>query len=81
MNISVLCYRAIIDWVEADPQRVQKSPRLDHFDVADMANTRFDQLQLRLGYPYSFCHYGNCEHILVFNDLRYALSAVKCLYH
>ena len=62
--------RKILDWCRELPDRIETSPRLDHFTTADMASTTFDTLSLRLGYPYLFCHHGNCEHIIVFNDLR-----------
>ena len=35
-----------------------------------MQQTCFKDLDIRLGYPYLFCHQGNCEHIIVFNDMR-----------
>ena len=50
--------------------REELSPRLDHFQTADMGSTRFDELSLRLGYPYLFLHHGNCEHLLIARDLR-----------
>lgn len=49
---------------------VDKSPRLDRYQIADMTSTRVDQLSLRLGYPYLYCHHDNCQHLIVFNDLR-----------
>lgn len=61
--------RNIIDWTNTG-NRLERSPRLDHFQTADMATTRFDELSLRLGYPYLYCHHGNCEHLLIFQDLR-----------
>ncbi|XP_054723027.1 snRNA-activating protein complex subunit 3-like isoform X1 [Uloborus diversus] len=35
-----------------------------------MENTKFKDLKLRLGYPYLYNHQGNCEHLLVFSDMR-----------
>ena len=77
------CYRVIIEWVESNPERLAKSPRLDHFTQADMNTTRFEQLSLRLGYPYLYCHHGNCEHGIVFTDLRLVRQQLKkpiCLF-
>ncbi|CAL4097232.1 unnamed protein product, partial [Meganyctiphanes norvegica] len=37
---------------------------------ADMTRTCFSDLELRLGYPYIFMHQGNCEHIIIFTDVR-----------
>ena len=35
-----------------------------------MQDTRFEQLRVRLGFPYVFVHSGQCEHTLVCADLR-----------
>ena len=49
---------------------IDTSPRLDHFRPADMASTKFEDIVLRLGYPYLYCHHGNCEHLVIFSDIR-----------
>lgn len=61
--------RVVIEWMQ-EGGREELSPRLDHFLTADMATTTFDQLSLRLGYPYLYLHHGNCEHLLIARDLR-----------
>ncbi|XP_071846004.1 snRNA-activating protein complex subunit 3-like isoform X1 [Apostichopus japonicus] len=38
--------------------------------VKTMAEVTFNDLQIRLGYPYLYCHQGNCEHLVVFSDIR-----------
>ncbi|KAK7078715.1 small nuclear RNA activating complex, polypeptide 3 [Halocaridina rubra] len=38
--------------------------------AAKMHETKFIDLELRLGYPYVYMHQGNCEHIIVFTDVR-----------
>ncbi|CAI8000210.1 snRNA-activating protein complex subunit 3 [Geodia barretti] len=58
----------IIEWSQQTD--LDESPRLDRFHKADMATTRLDQLSLRLGYPYLFCHHNTCQHIVIFTDLR-----------
>lgn len=35
-----------------------------------MQDTTLKDLALRFGYPYLFCHQGNCEHIVVLNQAR-----------
>ena len=35
-----------------------------------MEETRFEDLTIQLGYPYLYFHQGNCEHLLVFKDVR-----------
>ena len=59
-----------MEWIESSPERLLNSPRLDKFQKADMSNTSFQDISARLGYPYLYCHHGNCEHIIVLTDLR-----------
>lgn len=67
--VLVFCFRKIIDWTNETESRVLLSPSLDHFESVDMDEVQFDQLHLRLGYPYLYSH-GNCEHLVMFRDLR-----------
>lgn len=41
-----------------------------HFKATSMDGIRLDQIGLHLNKPYLFFHYGDCEHILVFTELR-----------
>ncbi|KAJ4433084.1 hypothetical protein ANN_15341 [Periplaneta americana] len=43
---------------------------LGPFQTARMEDTKFEDLTVRLGYPYVYQHQGNCEHLLVFSDVR-----------
>ncbi|XP_077503950.1 snRNA-activating protein complex subunit 3-like isoform X2 [Amblyomma americanum] len=54
----------IIEWA--------KKPRrgLGPFKKAIMEDVTFEQLEIRLGYPYVYVHQGSCEHLLVFSDIR-----------
>lgn len=61
--------KQLISWVE-NSEAIDSSSRLDHFKAADMASTKFEDLELRLGYPYLYCHHGNCEHLVIFSDIR-----------
>ena len=60
--------RVIIDWAK-DPQR-KKCPGLGLFTSKRMEDVVFEDLKVKLGYPYLYCHQGNCEHLLIFTDLR-----------
>lgn len=60
--------RVIIDWAK-DPQR-RKCPGLGLFTSKRMEDVVFEDLKVKLGYPYLYCHQGNCEHLLIFTDLR-----------
>ncbi|KAI1301914.1 snRNA-activating protein complex subunit 3 [Halotydeus destructor] len=35
-----------------------------------MEQTRFHDLEIRLGHPYLYMHQGDCEHLIVFTELR-----------
>jgi snRNA-activating protein complex subunit 3 len=35
-----------------------------------MEEVCFEALELRLGYPYLYSHHGNCEHLMIFRDMR-----------
>lgn len=72
---TLFLFSVIIKWAN-DPNRLTKSSRLDTFTIGDMVNTRFEDLSLRLGYPYLFCHHGNCEHAIIFTDLRYLCLSI-----
>ena len=63
-----LLQRVMIDWAK-DPQR-RKCPGLGLFTSKRMEDVVFDDLKIKLGYPYLYCHQGNCEHLLIFTDLR-----------
>lgn len=56
--------KVIIKWAK-DPHR-----EIGPFKTADMAKTKFADLELRLGYPYVYVHQGYCEHLVVFSDMR-----------
>jgi snRNA-activating protein complex subunit 3 len=46
------------------------SHKLGPFQTALMENTKFEDLTVRLGYPYVYQHQGSCEHLIVFSDVR-----------
>ena len=57
----------IINWA-SNPDR-----KTGPFKKSTMSET-FADLTIQLGYPYLYVHQGNCEHMLVFSDLRLANS-------
>ena len=61
-------FRLIIDWAKSSERF--SAPGLGIFHSSTMETTSFNDLNLRLGYPYLFCHQGNCEHIIVVTDMR-----------
>lgn len=56
-------YSAVIcNWMERK--------RVAEPKVANMAQTMFKDLTVRLGYPQLYQHHGNCEHLFTFADIR-----------
>ena len=49
----------------------EQLPRYGVCTSKKMEETRFEDLTIKLGYPYVYAHQGNCEHIFIFRDLRY----------
>lgn len=41
-----------------------------HYECKIMENTKFNKLSVRIGCPYLYVHQGNCEHLVVFSDIR-----------
>ncbi|XP_008285616.1 snRNA-activating protein complex subunit 3 [Stegastes partitus] len=39
---------------------------------AKMEDTRFTDLKVKVGYPYLYCHQGDCEHLIIITDIRLA---------
>ncbi|XP_033634605.1 snRNA-activating protein complex subunit 3-like [Asterias rubens] len=52
--------KCVVDWMKPRKTMTSKS----------MEDVTFNDLNIRLGYPYLYCHLGNCQHIMVFTDLR-----------
>lgn len=57
-------FRVIRSWA------AERDRQIGPFDRQSMENTKFEDLDIQLGYPYLYLHQGNCEHLLVFSDLR-----------
>ncbi|CAG2100113.1 unnamed protein product [Medioppia subpectinata] len=54
----------IIEWSR------NKERGIGPFKACLMESTKFSDLEIQLGYPYLYQHQGDCEHILVFSDIR-----------
>ncbi|XP_036356075.1 snRNA-activating protein complex subunit 3-like [Octopus sinensis] len=44
--------------------------KLSKSGVYKMEGTQFSDLTVQLGYPYVYMHQGNCQHVVVFSDVR-----------
>ncbi|XP_043969285.1 snRNA-activating protein complex subunit 3 [Gambusia affinis] len=53
-----------IDWA--------KSHNYPQFSSAKMEDTRLVDLTVKVGFPYLYCHQGDCEHLVIITDVRLA---------
>lgn len=44
--------------------------QLGSFHTSTMETTTMSSLNIRVGRPYVYQHMGNCEHIIMFSDIR-----------
>uniref|UniRef100_A0A452RAK5 snRNA-activating protein complex subunit 3 n=1 Tax=Ursus americanus TaxID=9643 RepID=A0A452RAK5_URSAM len=58
--------RTIIEWSESHDRGYGK------FQTAKMEEFTFNDLCIKLGFPYLYCHQGDCEHVVVITDIRLA---------
>lgn len=49
---------------------MQRQPDFGSVQVKPMQDTKFDDLNVRVGFPQVYRHYVNCEHIISFTDIR-----------
>ncbi|XP_028349811.1 snRNA-activating protein complex subunit 3 isoform X2 [Physeter macrocephalus] len=56
--------RTIIEWSESHDRGYGK------FQTAKMEDFTFNDLCIKLGFPYLYCHQGDCEHVVVITDIR-----------
>lgn len=61
---------ACLDYSQVLLHWTKKRDYFKPLTTAIMEETRLRDLNFKLGFPYVFQHYGNCEHLLVFSDVR-----------
>ncbi|KPP74155.1 snRNA-activating protein complex subunit 3-like [Scleropages formosus] len=49
-----------------------KSHDFPTYRSAKMEETTFNDLVVKIGYPYLYCHQGDCEHVVIITDIRLA---------
>ncbi|XP_071768551.1 snRNA-activating protein complex subunit 3 [Centroberyx gerrardi] len=47
-----------------------KSRNFPSYQQAKMEDTRFADLKVKVGFPYLYCHQGDCEHLVIITDVR-----------
>lgn len=59
--------KATREWLE--------TRKLGPFNVCTMREKPISEIPLKTGHPYVYQHQGNCEHIIIFSDLRLLSAA------
>lgn len=70
--------QATIDYSEVIRNWAKNHDNIAELKTASMEDTKFQDLTVRLGYPYLYQHYGNCEHLFTISDIR-LISATDSL--
>lgn len=60
----------IVDWAAKHGWQLRKNLAEQELKQARMETARLDQIGLLPGEQYLYCHQGNCEHILVFDQVE-----------
>ncbi|XP_032809075.2 snRNA-activating protein complex subunit 3 [Petromyzon marinus] len=56
--------RTIVEWASCLDRG------LGPFEARSMEDHTFNDLVLKVGFPYLYCHQGDCEHIIIVKDIR-----------
>ncbi|XP_064902243.1 snRNA-activating protein complex subunit 3 isoform X2 [Columba livia] len=56
--------RTVIEWSQSHDRGY------GNLQSVKMEDYTFNDLSLKIGFPYLFCHQGNCEHIIIITDIR-----------
>lgn len=67
-----------IDYSEVIRNWAENHEHIAELKTDSMEDTKFQDLTVRLGYPYLYQHYGNCEHLFTISDIR-LISATDSL--
>lgn len=67
-----------IDYSEVIRDWAKKHDNISELKTDSMEDIMFKDLNVRLGYPYLYQHYGNCEHLFTISDIR-LISATDSL--
>lgn len=54
--------RTTITWAKAN--------NFPPYSQAKMEDTKLLDLQVKVGFPYLYCHQGDCEHVVIITDVR-----------
>lgn len=54
-----------------------RSHNFPTYQQAKMEDTRFLDLRMKVGFPYLYCHQGDCEHLVIITDIRQVTSRLS----
>uniref|UniRef100_H3AL38 snRNA-activating protein complex subunit 3 n=1 Tax=Latimeria chalumnae TaxID=7897 RepID=H3AL38_LATCH len=63
----------IRDWAESLDRGYEK------FQTVKMEDYMFNDLRIKVGFPYLYCHQGDCEHLIIITDIRRLVHQDDCL--
>ncbi|CAF0843034.1 unnamed protein product [Brachionus calyciflorus] len=52
--------------------------KIGTFESKTMENTKFIDLNIKIGFPYLYTHLGNCEHLLIFTSVKLVNPSSDC---
>ncbi|XP_043917292.1 snRNA-activating protein complex subunit 3 [Protopterus annectens] len=58
--------RTVIEWAQ------ERDRGYSDFRCEKMEDFTFNDLNIKIGFPYVYCHQGDCEHIIIITDIRLA---------
>ncbi|XP_007890177.1 snRNA-activating protein complex subunit 3 [Callorhinchus milii] len=58
--------RTITEWAESHDRGY------GNFKMAKMEDRTFNDMWIKIGCPYLYCHQGDCEHLIIITDIRLA---------
>ncbi|XP_075065970.1 snRNA-activating protein complex subunit 3 isoform X2 [Mixophyes fleayi] len=60
--------RTVVEWAESRDRGYGK------FQMARMEDFTLNDLHIKIGFPYLYCHQGDCEHIVTITDIRWVTN-------
>ena len=68
---------SIRQWVMENER--YKQDKLNKYTCQLMQNVTFEDLNIRLNYPYQFLHQGDCQHVIMVHDIRYVFLSITVI--
>ena len=62
---NIFPFRCLVEWSKKHNTIIPGET-----ESVNMEDVRFDELYVRFGCPYVFLHLGDCEHLVIFKDIK-----------